>query len=166
MLAANPPHRPGRLRPADDPLENRLYDWNFVRWLRGMVERLHRAFSRARARGSKGVKTLSTTSTTGTRPPAMVSRSADDYYERCSLVRRAGANRQVPGLIVHAMDDPFVTHEPSAAPHRPRALALELVTHGGHLGYLSRRPWEGDRRWLDARLATRCCHSAALHRSG
>ena len=29
---------------------------------------------------------------------------------------------------------------------------VELVPHGGHLGYLSRHPWQGDRRWLDARL--------------
>jgi predicted alpha/beta-fold hydrolase len=27
------------------------------------------------------------------------------------------------------------------------------VRHGGHVGYLSRRPWQGDRHWLDARLA-------------
>ena len=40
----------------------------------------------------------------------------------------------------------------------PRLVAVssdirnELVRHGGHLGYLSRRPWQGDRRWLDTRL--------------
>jgi uncharacterized protein len=78
--------------------------------------------------------------------------SADDYYRRCSLVdslSRIG----VPGLIVHAMDDPFIPHEPFHQAARPPGLGLELVPHGGHLGYLSRRPWRGDRHWLDARLA-------------
>ena len=37
--------------------------------------------------------------------------------------------------------------------YRLVAAVDELVRHGGHLGYLSRRPWHGDRRWLDARLA-------------
>jgi predicted alpha/beta-fold hydrolase len=55
-------------------------------------------------------------------------------------------------LIVHALDDPFIPHEPFGRVALPSNLALELVRHGGHLGYLSRRPWQGDRRWLDARL--------------
>ena len=58
----------------------------------------------------------------------------------------------VPGLIVHAMDDPLIPHEPFERIVRPPTLALELVRHGGHMGYLSRQPWQGDRRWLDARL--------------
>jgi len=32
-------------------------------------------------------------------------------------------------------------------------LALELIPSGGHLGYLSRKSWRGDRRWLDARIS-------------
>ena len=79
--------------------------------------------------------------------------TADDYYRRCSL-STALAQIQVPGLIVHALDDPFVTSEPLLKAERPESLTVELVPYGGHLGYLSRRPWEGDRRWLDARLAT------------
>ena len=51
------------------------------------------------------------------------------------------------------MDDPFVDHEPLVRAEKPESLTVELVNHGGHLGYLSRRPWDGDRRWLDARLA-------------
>ena len=78
--------------------------------------------------------------------------SADEYYERCSLVTALG-RIAVPGLIVHAMDDPFIPHEPFERMVRPPALRLDLVRHGGHMGFLSRRPWQGDRRWLDARLA-------------
>ncbi len=70
----------------------------------------------------------------------------------CSLVDSL-PRIQVPGLIVHAMDDPFVTHEPVQAAARRTNLAVELLEHGGHLGYLSRNRWEGDHRWLDVRLA-------------
>jgi predicted alpha/beta-fold hydrolase len=77
--------------------------------------------------------------------------SADDYYERCSLLG-ALSRVTVPGLIVHARDDPFIPHEPFGRVDLPSNLSLELVRQGGHLGYLSRRPWQGDRRWLDARL--------------
>ena len=77
--------------------------------------------------------------------------SADVYYERCSLMN-ALAQIQVPGLIVHAMDDPFVSHEPLREPKDRLISQWSWLRHGGHLGYLSRHPWEGDRRWLDARL--------------
>jgi uncharacterized protein len=50
------------------------------------------------------------------------------------------------------MDDPFVSHQSLREAKRPAHLDVELVRHGGHLGYLSRHPWEGDRRWLDSRL--------------
>jgi predicted alpha/beta-fold hydrolase len=78
--------------------------------------------------------------------------SADDYYRRCSLVTSLG-RISIPGLIIQAMDDPFIPHEPLLGATRRPHLELELVRHGGHLGYLSRRTWQGDRRWLDARLA-------------
>jgi len=152
VLAANPPIdltncAQQMLRP-----ENRLYDWNFVRWLRAMVDRLHRRFPELGPTRLDGVKTLYDFDDRYTAPRSGF-RSADDYYERCSLVT-ALAKIQVPGLIVHAMDDPFVTYEPLLRVARPPDLSLELLPHGGHLGYLSRQPWLGDHHWLDSRLAT------------
>src|SRR5581483_10247762 len=78
--------------------------------------------------------------------------TAGDCYARCSLSTALG-RIAVPGLIVHAWDDPFIPPEPLERAVLPPDLALDLVRHGGHLGFLSRRPWQGDRRWLDARLA-------------
>ena len=52
------------------------------------------------------------------------------------------------------MDDPFIGAEPFLNIEKPPALSVELVRHGGHLGYLSRTPWMGTRRWLDSRLTT------------
>jgi hypothetical protein len=34
----------------------------------------------------------------------------------------------------------------------PPRLELEMTVGGGHVGYLSRTPWDGDRRWLEGRL--------------
>jgi predicted alpha/beta-fold hydrolase len=52
------------------------------------------------------------------------------------------------------MDDPFIGAEPFLHLGKPSAMTVELVRHGGHLGYLSRRPWMGSRRWLDSRFST------------
>jgi predicted alpha/beta-fold hydrolase len=152
VLAANPPIDLAScarrmLRP-----ENRLYDWNFVRWMRATVGRLHERFPELGPTGLRGVKTLYDFDDRYTAPRSGF-RSADDYYARCSLVT-ALARIAVHGLIVHAMDDPFVTYQPLVGAERRPNLALELLAHGGHLGYVSRKRWLGDHHWLDSRLAT------------
>jgi uncharacterized protein len=151
VVAANPPIDLAACARRMSDRENRLYDWNFVRWLRTMVVRLHRRFPELGPPRLQGIRTLYEFDDRYTARRNGFA-SADDYYRRCSLVASLG-RIDVPGLIVHAMDDPFVPHEPFLQAARQPGLALELVRHGGHLGYLSRRPWQGDRRWLDARLA-------------
>ena len=136
--------------------ENRVYNWNFVRWLRAMVERLHRQFPDLGPPGLDGVKTLYDFDDRYTALRGGFA-SAADYYNRCSLKDKM-ARITLPGLVVHAMDDPFIGAEPFLNIARPPALAVELVRHGGHLGYLSRRPWMGTRRWLDSRLSTWLVH--------
>ena len=131
--------------------ENRIYDWNFVRWLRVMVHRLHDRFPELGEPPLTGVKTLYDFDDRYTAPRNGFG-SADEYYRQCSL-DQALKRIRVPGLIVHAMDDPFVATRPLLDAERPDHLELELVRHGGHMGYVSRDRWQGDRRWLDARLA-------------
>ncbi len=151
VLAANPPIDLAACARRMRDLDNRIYDWNFARWLRRMVGRLHRRFPDLGPPRLAGVRTLYAFDDRYTAPRGGFA-SADDYYRRCSV---AGSLDRiaVPGLIVHAMDDPFIPHEPFLRAARQPGLTLELVRHGGHMGYLSRRPWQGDRRWLDARLA-------------
>lgn len=151
VLAANPPIDLAACARRMGQPDNRLYDWNFVRWLRAMVTRLHERFPDLGPPGLEGVKSLYAFDDRYTARRNGFA-SADDYYERCSLVT-ALREIEVPGLIVHAIDDPFIPHEPFLFARRPECLDLELVRHGGHLGYLSRRPWQGDRRWLEARLS-------------
>jgi predicted alpha/beta-fold hydrolase len=152
VLAANPPIdliacAQQMKRPA-----NRLYNWNFVRWLCAMVQRLHTRFPELGRPALRGVKTINDFDDRYTAPRNGFA-SAEDYYRRCSLVG-ALARIRIPGLIVHAIDDPFITAEPFLRAIRPPCLSLDLLPHGGHLGYLSRDSWQGDHRWLDARLAT------------
>jgi uncharacterized protein len=151
VLAANPPIDLTACARRMSAPENRLYDWNFARWLCAMVGRLHRKFPELGPPRLQGVKTLYQFDDRYTAPRGGFA-SVDDYYRRCSLVTPIG-RIEIPGLIVHAMDDPFIPHEPFLEATRQPGLRLELVRHGGHLGYLSHRPWQGGRRWLDVRLA-------------
>jgi predicted alpha/beta-fold hydrolase len=151
VLAANPPIDLAACARLIVRPQNRLYDWNFVRWLRMMVRQLHARFPELGPPALDGVKTLYDFDDRYTAPRNGFG-TADEYYRQCSLTD-ALARIQIPGLIVQAMDDPFVAYEPLLCAARPEGLAVELVNHGGHLGYLSRRPWHGDRRWLDTRFA-------------
>jgi uncharacterized protein len=150
VVAANPPiDLAACAREMRKPI-NRFYDLHFAYWLRGMIRRLHARFPDLGPPDIDRVWTVYDFDDRYTAPRNGFD-SADDYYARCSLV---DALEQIPlaGLIVHAKDDPIVPYESFLRARRPPQLALELVQHGGHLGYLSRNPWQGDHRWLDSRL--------------
>ena len=150
VVAANPPldlaascdhiRRPG----------NRIYDKNFVRMLRAQVGRLHERFPELPPADLSRVRSLYEFDEAYTAPRNGFA-GAQDYYERCSAAPLL-PKIEVPGLVVHAEDDPFIPAEPFRRATFPPRLALELIPSGGHLGYLHRRPIGGDRRWLDARL--------------
>ena len=79
-------------------------------------------------------------------------RDADDYYYRAAAARVVG-RIEVPTLILHALDDPFIRLFPEtraklvANPH----IAFVETRHGGHCAYLSRDP--GDEiHWAEATL--------------
>jgi hypothetical protein len=130
--------------------ENRPYDRNFVRLLRREVGRLHARFPELGRVNLDGAKSLYDFDNLYTAPRNGF-RDADDYYARSSagpLIDQV----VVPGLVVHAADDPFIPAEPFHAVDFPPQVALELLPSGGHLGYLSRTRCQGDHRWLDARL--------------
>ncbi len=129
---------------------NRIYDRNFLQNLRAEVARLHDAFpdlgrvDLSTARSLLDFDELYTAPRNGFRHAA-------EYYARSSAgpwVPRI----EVPGLVIHAQDDPFIPAEPFRSIAFPPGLALELIPQGGHLGFLSRKLWMGDRRWLDSRI--------------
>lgn len=84
-----------------------------------------------------------------------------DYYRRCSTRQFLG-NISVPTLVIHALDDPFMTPDiiPAERELSP-AVTLELSRHGGHVGFLSRRrglPYP----WLEERITAHLCAQAGV----
>lgn len=79
-------------------------------------------------------------------------RDARDYYARSSCRRFLGSIR-TPTLIVHSLDDPFMT--PAAVPGEEElssAVTMELSRRGGHCGFVAGATPFQPRYWLDRRL--------------
>ncbi|WP_165232941.1 YheT family hydrolase [Aquisphaera insulae] len=151
VLAANPPIDLAASAAQIGRPSNRLYDWNFTAWLKGQVGRLHARFPELGPPDLAGVRSVRQFDHRYTAPRNGFS-SADDYYGRSSA-RPWISRATVPGLVVHAEDDPFIPAGSFAGAEFPASIELDLIRHGGHLGYVSRRPWHGDHRWLDVRLS-------------
>lgn len=79
-------------------------------------------------------------------------KSAEDYYAQTQCGNFLARIRR-PTLIVHSVDDPFM--DPAIAP-TPEDLApdvrLEMATHGGHVGFISRGRWGLPEYWLEKRI--------------
>jgi predicted alpha/beta-fold hydrolase len=151
VVAANPPLDLNACCRSIQRRDNAIYDRNFLRNLRAEVNRLHAAFPELAPVDLSAARSLLHFDELYTAPRNGF-RDADDYYERSSagpLLHRI----EIPGLVIHAADDPFIPGDVFRTFRFPPRLALELIPHGGHLGYLSRKPWRGDRRWLDARVS-------------
>jgi len=76
---------------------------------------------------------------------------AQDYYLKSSARQYLGGI-QIPTLIIHSMDDPFMT--PEVIPHENElsdCVCLELSQHGGHVGFISGQLWK-PRFWLEERI--------------
>lgn len=81
-------------------------------------------------------------------------RDVHDYYESQSC-RQYLSRIAVPTLIIHAIDDPFMSRDMiPEAPELSREVALELPAHGGHVGFVHGPPW-ALRPWLPGRMIAR-----------
>lgn len=79
--------------------------------------------------------------------------SADDYYQQCSALPYL-KKIVTPTLIIHAADDPFMTHAviPDAS-QLGSGVEYELSSKGGHVGFISgKRPWR-PKFYLEQRIA-------------
>lgn len=79
-------------------------------------------------------------------------RDARDYYARSSCRQFLGSIR-TPTLVIHALDDPFLT--PDAVPATDElapGVTLELSRRGGHCGFVAGPTPFRPRYWLDERL--------------
>jgi len=77
---------------------------------------------------------------------------ADDYYGKCSSGQFI-SDIKTPALIIHAIDDPFMT--PEVIPKEkelPPNVTLELNQHGGHVGFIAGHTPFAAQYWLDERI--------------
>ena len=146
------------LGPSADALHrglNRLYERRF---LRSMIRRFRlkaslfpRAYDFRRAVGIRSLRQYDECIM------ALYSgfASADDYYFRASAVRVMD-RINVPTLVLHALDDPFVliTPETKAALKANPSITLLQSTHGGHCAFLATpdRAAGDDGYWAEATL--------------
>jgi predicted alpha/beta-fold hydrolase len=151
VVAANPPID---LKAACEHIrrpQGRIYDRNFIRLLKVEEERLRFAFPELDPCDFSRAGNLFAFDDVYTAPRNGF-RDADEYYARSSSAPLI-PEIKLPGLVVHAADDPFIPVESFLTVQFPGQLALELNPYGGHLGYMSRVARGGDHRWLDARIA-------------
>jgi predicted alpha/beta-fold hydrolase len=151
VVAANPPLDLAACCRAMREPRNQIYNRNFVKSLRREVARLHARFPDLPRIDVGSVTSVYEFDDRYTAPRNGFA-SADDYYARCSAGPLVGAI-PVPGLVVHAADDPFIPVETVARAPFPPHVELRIEARGGHLGFLSAQGDALDRRWLDAALA-------------
>lgn len=90
---------------------------------------------------------------------------AEDYYRRSSSAPFVGAI-EVPTLLIHALDDPFVpaVAVPREALRRNPMIDVRISERGGHVGFVTGPPWR-PRFWAEGEaarfLATRLGESGA-----
>ncbi len=129
---------------------NQLYVKYFMRGFHRMWKHKHAAYPELYpADGLRGVRSVRDFDEKWTGPNFGYT-GAEDYYTAASSGSKL-EQVKLPGLVVHAEDDPFV---PLTIPVRqaladhPR-LELLLSDHGGHVGFLSRRPARQADGWRD-----------------
>lgn len=136
---------------------NRLYQWSFMRRLRGRVRLKQRQHpERYDARGLWRVRTVRQFDERFTAPHGGY-RDAADYYERASA-RSVISRIRVPTLVIHAEDDPIVPPDAfrdRAFTENPDVL-LVLTPRGGHTAFIARARDDEDRFWAENRVVDFC----------
>ena len=122
--------------------ENRVYERRFVRRMRARLV----ATGRYQPRDFAGLHTLLQFDDRIT-APSFGFGTAANYYQTQSAIRCLDAIR-IPVLLIQAQDDPLVPFELFASPAVRAHPFIRLLApeHGGHLGFLGRRP---HRFWAD-----------------
>jgi hypothetical protein len=144
------------LQPSADALHdarNRIYEWNFLRNMlaryRRKAELLPRRFSLANCKRVQSIRTYDEYIVA----PNCDFLGADDYYDRASSARVID-RIEIPTLILHALDDPFIRILPETLEKisaNPRIAFVE-TPHGGHCGFLASASKGDDGYWAETTL--------------
>lgn len=83
--------------------------------------------------------------------PAGNFKNPDEYYKTCSCLPYLKGIK-IPGVLLHALDDPMIPPEPvhEVPWEKIKQIEVHLTEKGGHLGWFSKKhPDIPDRRWMD-----------------
>jgi uncharacterized protein len=133
--------------------QNFVYQWNFVRGLKGRMRRKAEWFpGRFTIDGLHRIRTVREFDEIYT-APHFGFRDASDYYYRASALRVIDRVR-VPSLIISADDDPFV---PSASFADPAVLGnphlrVIVTPKGGHCAFVTDRSAGDDGYWAERQI--------------
>jgi predicted alpha/beta-fold hydrolase len=147
--------------------ENRLYEWNFMRSLKGRMRRKHRLFpDRYPINGLRAVRTVRAFDDCYTAPHHGFNGAAD-YYHRASAMRVVD-RISVPTLIISAEDDPFIPVTPLSAPELVANpfISIVITRHGGHCGFVADGPAGYDGYWAEQRTVEFSAEHASLESAG
>jgi len=128
-----------------DEADNRIYQYRFVRKMRARLCATGR-YQPAEFADLRSVMAIDDRITA----PSFGFGNAANYYRTQSAMNFLGAIR-VPTLLIQAKDDPLVPY--AIFENLPANPSIELLAteHGGHLGFLGKRP---HRFWLDETIVT------------
>jgi predicted alpha/beta-fold hydrolase len=132
---------------------NLLYEWNFVRNLKGRMRRKAVAVPGLFSLDALGrVRTVRQFDDAYTAPHHGFL-GAGDYYHRASAIRVIDRIR-VPALVLTAEDDPFVPPAPFTRPEVTGNpfLTVVITPHGGHCAYVERAAPDYDGYWAEREI--------------
>jgi predicted alpha/beta-fold hydrolase len=132
---------------------NRIYDRHFTKLLLPQVEQRLQSFPDApRPVGNWPPHTLREFDNQYTAPASGFD-GVEHYYSKSSAAQFV-PDIDVPTLIVTADDDPLIPVRSFRELPAVAGVQVEITSHGGHLGYLSRPADPAFRRWMDWRVVT------------
>jgi predicted alpha/beta-fold hydrolase len=134
---------------------SRFYQWYLVKCARGrLIEKFQKiplSIDTSRLSEVQGIRDLRDLDDKYTAPMHGFS-SVDEYYTSASS-RQYLHSIQVPTLVLHAKDDPFMTEDVIPGPEELSSyVKLEITEAGGHVGFITGKfPWRPE-YWLEERV--------------
>jgi predicted alpha/beta-fold hydrolase len=150
-MAVNPPIDLSLCSQALGRTDNRFYDRYFTKLLVPQVQQRIDSFPDApRPAAGWAPQTLREFDETYTAPASGFA-SLQDYYDRSSSAQFV-ESIETPTFILTGRDDPLIPACSFEELPEVSAVSLHIADHGGHLGYVSGKSPDPDRRWMDWRV--------------
>jgi uncharacterized protein len=132
---------------------NWIYQWNFMRNLKARMLRKASLFPEVFDLAPLAtMRTIRAFDNTYTAPHHGFGDAANYYYQASAL--RVIDRIRIPALIITAADDPFVPPSIFDAPELRSnpSIRVEVLPHGGHCAFLSRRGGDDDGYWAESAI--------------